>query len=136
MYERMRNKQVVPTITNLTEHCGENAELFTQLNEWLSNKYATAQAIVFPYGNQYGWGIAHKKNKKLLCNIFAENHAFTVMIRLTDKQFEGIYGNVQTYMQDYIDHRYPCSDGGWIHYRVTCAEHLEDIEKLLDVKCS
>jgi len=28
-----------------------------------------------------------------------------------------------------------CSDGGWIHYRVTCKEHMEDIQKLLLIKC-
>lgn len=103
---------------------------------WLSNEFTTALEIVFPYGNQYGWGVAHKKKKKLRCNIFVEVNAFTVMIRLTNKQYEAVYGEVLPYMQEYIDNKYPCSDGGWIHYRITCMEHLEDIKKLLDVKCS
>ena len=30
--------------------------------------------------------------------------------------------------------KYPCGDGGWIHYRVICQEHYEDIKKLLAVK--
>ncbi|MCX4316864.1 MAG: hypothetical protein OSJ52_09555 [Lachnospiraceae bacterium] len=30
--------------------------------------------------------------KKLLCNIFAEAGAFTVMMRLTDAQYETVYG--------------------------------------------
>ena len=38
-------------------------------------------------------------------------------------------------MKNYIDHKYPCGDGGWIQYRVINSEHLDDIKKLLIVKC-
>lgn len=136
MYERMLNKQEIPTIAEITEYCGKNAILFANLNEWLSKTYDTVQKVTFPYGNNYGWGISHKKKQKLLCNIFAEHNAFTVMIRLSNGQFQTIYANVQKYTQDYIDHKYPCGDGGWIHYRVTCKEHFDDIQKILSAKCS
>ena len=136
MYERMLNKQEIPTIAEMTEYFGKNAILFANLNEWLSKTYDTVQKVTFPYGNNYGWGISHKKKQKLLCNIFAEHNAFTVMIRLSNGQFQTIYANVQKYTQDYIDHKYPCGDGGWIHYRVTCKEHFDDIQKILSAKCS
>lgn len=136
MYERMLNKQEEPTISQMTAFCGENAERFTLLNEWLSQTYGSAQKITFPYGNHYGWGIAHRKKQKLLCNIFAEDNAFTVMMRLSDKQFDSVYIQVRKYTQDFIDNRYSCGDGGWIQYRVTCREQFEDIQKLLCVKCS
>lgn len=135
MYERMLNKQVEPTISEMTVHCGENAELFTMINDWLSKTYDTVQKVTFPYGNNYGWGIAHRKRQKLICNIFVENSAFTVMLRLSNRQFESIYEHVQKYTQEYIDNKYPCNDGGWIHYRVICKEHLNDIQKLLSIKC-
>lgn len=136
MYERMLNKQVTPTIEEMTEFCGENAERFSLLNEWLTSAFHTEQKIVFPYGNKYGWGIAHKKKNKLICNIFAEDNAFTVMMRLSDQQYNTVYGELQKYAQEHIDNKYPCGDGGWIHYRVTCGEHLDDIKTLLSVKCS
>lgn len=135
MYERMLNKQTVPTLEEMTAYCGEHAESFTQLNQWLSDEFGTVQEIVFPYGNHYGWGIAHRKKQKLLCNIFAEDNAFTVMIRLSDAQFGAVYGAVQAYTREAIDHKYPCGDGGWLHYRVTCKEHLDDIKTMLAVKC-
>ena len=135
MYERMLNKQVVPSVADMTAYCGENAELFAHMNEWLFQTYGTVQTIVFPYGNQYGWGVAHQKKKKLICNVFAENNAFTVMLRLSDKQFESVYSQVGRDTQDCIANRYPCGDGGWIHYRVTDREHFHDIQKLLTVKC-
>jgi hypothetical protein len=94
MYERMLNKKEVPTIAVMTAYCGENGGVFTSLNEWLSRTFGTEQKIVFPYGSQYGWGIAHKLKQKLMCNIFAENNSFTVMIRLSDKQFQSVYGQL------------------------------------------
>lgn len=136
MYERILNKQVVPTIEEMTEFCGENADLFSMLNEWMSTTFNTEQRIVFPYGNKYGWAIAHKKKTKLICNVFAEDNAFTVMMRLSDKQYNTIYEELKEYTQKYIDKKYPCGNGGWIHYRVKCKEHFEDIQKLLSVKCS
>lgn len=136
LYERMLDKQIVPSIGDLTMYCGKNGELFSLLNEWLSHTYSTSNEIVFPYGNQYGWGIAHRKKKKLICNIFAEKNAFTVMMRLADKQFESIYSQVERKTQAYIDHRYSCGDGGWIHYRVTGLGEFNDLQKLLAVKCT
>lgn len=136
MYERMLDKQTVPTVEEMTAFCGETAPLFAQLNEWLSQSCGTETSVVFPYGNQYGWGIAHRKKKKLCCNIFAENNAFTVMLRLSDAQFASVYGQVRDDTRELIDGRYPCGDGGWIHYRVTGREQLDDVQTLLAVKCA
>lgn len=70
-----------------------------------------------------------------MCNIFAENGAFTVMVRLTEVQYETIYDEMKKYTQEMIDKKYPCGNAGWIQYRVICQEHYEDIKKLLEVKC-
>lgn len=136
MYERMLNKKEEPTIAGMTAYCGENGGFFTSLNEWLSRTFATEQKVVFPYGNQYGWGIAHRLKQKLVCNIFAENNGFTVMVRLSDKQYDSVYSQLHPYTREYIDTKYPCGDGGWIQYRVACKENFGDIQKLLTVKCS
>ena len=136
MYERMLNKQETPTIEEMTKFCGENSERFSLLNEWLTSAFQTEQKVVFPYGNNYGWGVAHKRKNKLICNVFAEDNAFTVMMRLTDKQCKAVYDQLQKYTQEYIDNKYPCSDGGWIHYRVIREEHFDDIKILLSVKCT
>lgn len=88
------------------------------------------------YGNNYGWGIAHRKKNKVKCNVFVEDGAFTVMMRLSNKQYETIYEQLKKYTQEHIDNKYSCGDGGWIHYRVTCQQNFEDIKKLLAIKCS
>lgn len=105
MYERMLHKQIVPTIEEMTEYCAENVKRFSMINDWLTTASNTKQKVVFHYGNTDGWGIGHYKKKKLMCNIFAEAGAFTVMLRLTNVQYEA------------------------------CQEHYKDIKKMLEVKC-
>ena len=51
MYERILNKQETPSSE-------------------------AAEKIVFPYGNNYGWVIAHRVRSILICNIFPEDGAF------------------------------------------------------------
>lgn len=135
MYERMLNKNEKPTAEQMASYCGATSTMFTELNEWISNGDSMVQAIVFPYGNNYGWGISHKKKGKLICNVFPESGAFTVMIRLSDKQFSSVYEKLDEYAKEYIDNKYPCNDGGWIHYRVTAEEQLADIRTLIATKC-
>lgn len=135
MYERMLNKQKNPTLLEMASYCGKMQKMFLIFNEWLSDHYKTNSKIVFPYGNNYGWGVAHKQKGKLICNVFAEKEAFTVMMRLSNEQFEMVYANLSKYTQKYIDNKYPCSDGGWIHYRILCEENMDDIKKLLILKC-
>lgn len=134
MYERMLDKQIVPTIEEMITYCGESSKQFIKLNSFLADHRGTQQEIRFPYGNKYGWSVTHRKKKKLICDIFAEKDAFTVMLRLTNDQFESLYDELLPYTQEYIRNKYPCGDGGWIHYRVLNEEHLNDIEKLLALK--
>lgn len=136
MYERMLNKNEEPTIEEMNAYCKETSELFTQINTWLSSTYHTEQKITFPYGNSYGWGIAHRLKNKLICNVFPEKQAFTVMMRLSNEQYKKVEGVVSDYTMEYIDHYYSCGDGGWIHYRITELSHLEDCKKLLTAKLS
>lgn len=61
---------------------GKMAQLCCTFTECLSKTHGTVQKVVFSYAYKYGWAIAHRKRKKLICNIFAKNKAFTVMINM------------------------------------------------------
>ncbi|MGN0395508.1 MAG: DUF3788 family protein [Coprococcus sp.] len=135
MYERMLNKQEVPTREDMSAFCGDMADDFMNLNIWLSENGETNQKLTFPYGNNYGWAITHRKGQKLICQIFPEKEAFTVMIRLTNKQFDSIYDRMGTGTKELIDNKYPCNDGGWIHCRIVNQQQIRDIHILLAVKC-
>lgn len=131
----MLDKQNRPTFDDMAAYCGKGRELFIRINKWLSNVCNTTQEISFPYGNNYGWAVAHRKKKKLICNVFPENGAFTIMIRLSNQQFLLVYDRMEKETQECIDNKYPCSDGGWLHYRVTGEAPYCDIQKMLEVKC-
>ena len=135
MYERMLNKKECPTFEKMAEYCGAGRSRFYALNAWLSESCRTAQEITFPYGSHYGWSAAHRINRKLICHVFAEQGAFTVMMRLSDRQFASILDQVRADTRELIEHRYPCGDGGWIHLRVTEEEQLRDVQQLLCIKC-
>lgn len=134
MYERMLDKKCIPTIEELSMYCNTCASLFSELNNWLSDDFKTVQKVVFPYGNSYGWGISHKMNNKLICNVFAESNSFIVMLRLSEKECGNIYKNLSSYGKNLIDNKYPCNNGGWIHYHVTGAEQLDEIQTILKMK--
>lgn len=51
-------------------------------------------------------------------------------------QFQSIFKKLRKDTQDLIDNKYPCGDGGWIHYRAISSDDLEDIKMLLAVKLS
>lgn len=134
MYERMLNKQEVPSYENMCLNCGKTSKLFQALNTFLLDNYNTTQEIRFPYGKEYGWGVSHRKGKKLICDVFAEADAFTVMMRLSIEQYDKVYEDVQEDTKKLIDNKYPCSGGGWIHFRVLSDKHLQDVKLLLSVK--
>lgn len=134
MYERMLDKQNVPSTEEFTKHIGVSAKLFFSLDDFLLNELKLERQLRFPYGNSYGWGMKYFAKSKHFCDVFAEKDSFTVMIRLTDKQFQQAYDGLTDYAKRLIDDKYPCGSGGWIHFRVLTQEHLEDIEKLLRQK--
>ena len=53
------------------------------------------------------------------------------MLRLNNEQLKEVYDDLLVYTKQYINNKYPCGDGGWLHYRVICQCHLDDIKKLL-----
>ena len=136
MYERMLDKNIKPTLEQMALYAGATKIFFLSLNEWLSQTFGTLSQIDFPYGNKYGWGVAHRKKRRLICYIFGEKDAFTVMLRLSNTVAEAAKKGVTAYTRTLLDNKYPCGDGGWIHYRVTDNESYEDIRKLLTLKLS
>lgn len=134
MFERILDKQNKPTYDQFVEYCGTQQNLFLNVNNYLIGELNAESMMRFPYGKSYGWGIKYYIKSKHICDVFAEKDAFTVMMRLTNKQFDRLYDELCEYTQNYIDNKYPCGDGGWIHYRVLEKQHLNDIKKLLSFK--
>lgn len=133
MYERLLDKTQKPSEDEFVLYCGKSNGYFAMLDTFLLSESCTRQ-MRFPYGNSYGWSMKYSLKSKLICDVFAENDAFTVMIRLTNKQFDLIYDGLEADTKENIDNKYPCGDGGWIHYRVIDELNLKDIITIIKSK--
>lgn len=135
MYERMLDKQTPPSREEFAAYCGESQGRLLQLHGFLTQNLGLSAQLRFPYGNSYGWAMKYAKKSKHICDVFAEQGAFTVMIRLSGEQLVACKAQVSPHGQTLIDGSYPCGDGGWLHYRVLQPDHLADVVQMLGTKC-
>jgi len=111
----------------MVQYCEGHGLNFDRFNSWIKQTYSALSEVKFPYGNSYGWCVSFHKRKKLIYNLFPEKGAFCVMVKRTDTQFKKVYENVSEYAKELIDHKYPCNNGGWIHFRVNSGKSYQDI---------
>jgi hypothetical protein len=134
MYEHMLNKHEIPTFDDLILYSGASGILWLELDKYLETDFKLSKLVRFPYGSSYGWGVKYSKKSKLICDAFAENGAFTVMIRLSDTSMDMVYNDLGEYAKSLWDDKYPCNGGGWIHFRVVDNEGLIDLESIIQAK--
>lgn len=132
----MLNKQEVPSFQDMISYCGDVGELWTEIDEYLKKKYEIKGSIRFPYGNKYGWSMKYSYKNKLICDIFAERDAFMVLIRMLNDSINPIYDELSDYAKDIWNNKYPCGEGGWLNYRLTNKDQLQDLIKVIDIKVS
>ena len=134
MYERMLNKQEIPTFDDMLRYCAESGALWTELETYLQDEFNASNLIRFPYGKNYGWSKKYYIKNKHICDVFAENGAFTVFFKMAGHAMKHIYDDVSDYAQAGLGDTYPCGEGGWLRFRVLEREHLTDLKKLLRIK--
>ena len=139
MYERLTDKNNPPSIDFIETFIGErNCSILMQLETFLSSKYSLLREMKFPFGSNYGWGYKYSHKSSHLCYVFFESGAFTVTLQIGDNcvpKLEQILPHLSEKARDLWQNRYPCGSlGGWIHYRVTDANELNDIFEFIKVK--
>ena len=134
MYERMLNKQEVPTFQEMLIYCGTMGEPWRKLDQTLTEDFNFESLIRFPYGKSYGWSKKYFIKKKHICDIFAEKEAFYILVRLADQEVQPILSGLSAYAKEVFDNRYPCGEGGWLNYRVTEEAQIPDLLRLLEIK--
>lgn len=134
MYERMLDKQTEPSFDEMISYCGESGKLWSGLDGYLKDKLEMKGCIRFPYGNKYGWSMKYSLKSKHICDIFAENGAFMVLIRISNDAMEPMYSALSDYAKVVWDNKYPCGSGGWLNYRITGNEQLQDLMKIIETK--
>ena len=107
MYERMLDKQREPLFDEMISYCFEAGKLWLELDGYLKDKLQMKGDIRFPYGNKYGWSVKYSLKSKHICDVFAENGAFMVLIRISNSTMEPIYSGLSDYAKVVWDNKYP-----------------------------
>lgn len=131
MPERLRTKEK-QTFESLIEYSGASGALWIEIEDFLRQNY-DLNKIVHDSAAE-GWGVNYKHGKKYICDIHAEKGAFVVFFQIQSAEIDKLEGELSQYALQVWERRYPCGKGGWMRYRVTKKEHLEDIYKLLTAK--
>lgn len=138
MYERMLNKLKEPSITEIHDVIGDNSILLLNtFEEIMKQRYDLKRDLKFPFGNNYGWGYKYSHKTKHLCYVFFEKDAITIMLQIGGDlvhKLEKVLLECLPKTKGYWNNRYPCGEGGWIHYRVLNGEELNDVIRLLALK--
>lgn len=137
MYERMLEQSPAPSYEDMLQYVGERGSLLVEFDRLLGRICPVQTAIRFPYGKHYGWSVRYGqqgKANKHICDAFAEAEAFTVHFHISNTQLDQAYPKLSEDSKRICDHKYPCGDGGWIHYRVLSEEGLADVLILLSAK--
>jgi len=139
MYERMLNKNIVPSENDIKEHIGEKSfENMELIKNGLGKIFNINFELKFPFGNNYGWGYKFSDGKKHLFYLFFEKNSITIMLQIkgikTEKEIEN-YNKLSEEGKNYWINRYPCGEsGGWIHYRIKNKKQLKDIGIFLSIR--
>jgi len=69
--------------------------------------------------------------------VLFEKGAFTITIQLGKNQLPKLHEKLSAFSpktNELWKNRYPCGEGGWIHYRVLDQEDLNEIKELIIIK--
>jgi hypothetical protein len=110
MYERLIDKNSPPSINFIEVFIGERSHnILMRLETFLDSNYCLLREMKFPLTLQIGDNCVPKLEQ--------------ILPHLSEKA-RGLWQN-----------RYPCGSlGGWIHYRVTDVNELNDIFEFIKVK--
>ena len=134
MYERLLNKNEMPTMEEFLAFIGKRKELFDSIEAFLINEIKSVNMIKFDAHSRC-WKISYHIKRKYICDIITEKDAFTIVTRLSEESIRNVYDGLLPYAKECIDNS-PYHHIGWIEYRVLSALHLEDIKTMLQIRAN
>lgn len=134
MYERLINKNEMPTIEEFLVYIGKGKELFDSIDAFLINEINSVKLIKFDAHSRC-WKMSYHIKRKYICDIITEKDAFTIVTRLAEESIRNVYDGLLPYAKECIDNS-PYRHRGWIEYRVLSDLHLEDIKTMLQIRAN
>ena len=135
MGERLLDQAAKPTPETIAQLLGAGAfERLKRLECSLRSNYDLSVSLEFPFGNSYGWGYKYSHKAQMLCYAFFERDSFTVTVSLGKAalpRLNAVLASLLPKTQKLWEERYPCGEGGWVHYPVGSDGELDDVLTLI-----
>ena len=134
--ERMLDKEKQPTETEMLAYVGTAGSAWKALREFVEEHYDFVPEIHFG-GRNYGWTLRYRKSGKTLTALFPETGAFTALVVLGKKDAEKALAMLDEFsaeMRRTLTETEQLPDGRWLWIRITKAEQVADIQKLIACK--
>ena len=124
-----------PTPEIIAQLLGTDALMrLKRLEASLRLDYDLSVSLEFPFGSTYGWGYKYSHRAQMLCYAFFERDSFTVTVSLGKAALPRLNAALASLLpktQKLWEERYPCGEGGWVHYPVGSDGELEDVLTLI-----
>ena len=134
MYERLLNKDEMPTMEEFLAYIGKGKELFDNIDAFLINEIDSVKVIKFDAHSRC-WKMSYHIKRNYICDIITEKDAFTIVTRLSEESIQNVYDGLLPYAKECIDNS-PYRHRGWIEYRVLSTQHLEDVKTMLQIRAN
>lgn len=135
MGERLLDQAAKPDPETVAELLGANAQdRLNRLEASLRADYDLNRSLEFPFGNSYGWGYKYSHKAQMLCYAFFERGSFTITVSLGKAALPRLNAQLASLLpktQKLWEERYPCGEGGWVHYPVDSEEEMADVLALI-----
>ena len=135
MYEKLSDKKCMPTMEEFISHIGTCKDLFENMSSFVTNELNAEMSLRFSSDKSVrGWGLGFKSKSNYFGEIVAEKNALLIVMRLTDEQMKKAYEVVLPYAQECLNNCGRTHNGGWVQYRVSNIEELDDVKKILIIR--
>ena len=134
MYERLKDKNVPPTYDDYMLYIGISRDLFVKIDSFLVSEFNADKTIKFSAHDRC-WGIDYRTKKDVIGMLYFEKDAFMAVIRLDSEGINSTYNELSSYTKNCIENS-PYRHNGYIEYRVTNPEQIDDLKAILTCRVS
>lgn len=135
-YERLLEKQEIPSEDKILHFIGNKAKYWLQIHEFIEENYDFEKQLAF-FSKNYGWTVRYRKSKKTLVSCFPEHNAFSVLLVLGRTEAEKVNKIREELCQSFLevfDTTEQLHDGRWLWFRVLEQQDLDSLIKVIKVK--
>jgi len=136
LYERLLNKEIIPTKQDILDAIGDKKEFWLKVHEFIAENYDFNEELAF-FSKNYGWTVRYRKSAKTLVSCFPEKEAFSALLVLGRKEADKVNQIRAELNENFLavfDETEQLHDGKWLWVRILNKEDLESLIKVISIK--